>query len=192
METELRRISRWWNVNQSAAERLGPRNEIEVKIPRARDTWLFKPSCMMNGLVQGGEQEILDSEHGGGPPTLSVLHSSSGHRGISLPFTLFSSFSYFLFYYYYYYYFFLFVFSLSRIALTIDLSLNYCPLFMLDNKNDFSCVRVIVDPRYSSIFLFFFFCLIEIFWCSSFLHLFKRKIAFKKNLWINWFVHGKK
>ena len=95
-------------------------------------------------------------------------------------------------YYYYYYYFFLFVFSLSRIALTIDLSLNYCPLFMLDNKNDFSCVRVIVDPRYSSIFLFFFFRLIEIFWCSSFLHLFKRKIAFKKNLWINWFVHGKK
>lgn len=39
---------------------------------------------MMNGLVQGGEQEILDSEHAG-PPTLSVLHSSSGHRGISLP-----------------------------------------------------------------------------------------------------------
>lgn len=38
----------------------------------------------MNGLVQGGEQEILDSEHAG-PPTLSVLHSSSGHRGISLP-----------------------------------------------------------------------------------------------------------
>lgn len=54
---------------------------------------------MMNGLVQGGEQEILDSEHGG-PPTLSVLHSSSGRRGISLPsFRLLSFyFSYFLFF----------------------------------------------------------------------------------------------
>lgn len=55
-------------------------------------------------------------------------------------------------------FFFLIVFSLfaSRIALTIDLSLNYCSLFMLDNKNDFSCIRVIVGPRYSSIFFFFF------------------------------------
>lgn len=64
----------------------------------------------MNGLVQGGEQEILDSERAR-PPTLSVLHSSSGHRGISLPsfrllsFLLFLIFfSFFLFYYYYYYF----------------------------------------------------------------------------------------
>lgn len=106
VETELRRISRWWNVNQSATERLGSGNEIEVKIPRARDTWLFKPSCMMNGFVQGGEQEILDSEHGG-PPTLSVLHSSSGRRGISLPSFSFTLFLFFLFpflsFFYYYY-----------------------------------------------------------------------------------------
>ena len=46
----------------------------------------------MNELVQREEeQEILDSEHAG-PPTLSVRHSSSGRRGISL-FLLFLSLS---------------------------------------------------------------------------------------------------
>lgn len=56
---------------------------------------------------------------------------------------------------------------------------------MLDNKNDFSCVRVIVGPRHSSIFLLFFFRFI-----LFFEHLFKMKIAEENflDLWIDSYI----